>query len=579
MVDAASITLYTYTSGGQLLTEDGPFASDTVTNTYVQRMRVSLSLYPVRYRVSDRASRPRTVAGHGRTMCIPPLSHGVKQPTGAWTNGFIYDAAGRLTNVTSQAGSFAYLFPSGSATLNASRIGLPNTSYITNTYDPVERLLGTFLKNSGNTTLDSATYVYNLAGQRTQMGRTDSSTVTYTYDRISQLKTALGNGGQSTENLGYDYDTAWNLNYRTNNGSTATFSVNSRDELTSIPGSPCTYDANGNLTQLGNALSIGIVQYTYDDENRLTQVASNYNAAPSGPLIGTNGTNYQSNFTYDGLGRLRKRSESIDGVLQTTTVYIYDGWRVIQERDANNDPLVSYTRGTDLSGSLEGAGGIGGLLARSTGSAGNWTSHAYYHADGNGNVTYLVDSSQGLAASYRYDPFGNTISTNGPLADANVYRFSSKECHVNSGMYYYLYRFYDPNLQRWINRDPLGESAGANLYAFVRNDSVNMYDPEGWYGRGRSSCTFWDNKKNSPNRCTAAYAAAAAIACRLAGESPWERCQRACLQDTYTTFGEDCCSAESTARFIAKTAARYILCAAFCVAVYGPPTRPPLPPL
>jgi hypothetical protein len=47
----------------------------------------------------------------------------------------------------------------------------------------------------------------------------------------------------------------------------------------------------------------------------------------------------------------------------------------------------------------------------------------------------------------------------------------------------------------------------------------------------------------------------------------------------YTTFGEDCCTAESTARFIAKTAARYALCAAFCAAVYGPPTRPPLPPL
>ena len=42
------------------------------------------------------------------------------------------------------------------------------------------------------------------------------------------------------------------------------------------------------------------------------------------------------------------------------TRYLYDGWRVIQERDGSNTPLVSYTRGTDLSGSLEGAGGIGG---------------------------------------------------------------------------------------------------------------------------------------------------------------------------------------------------------------------------
>jgi len=44
--------------------------------------------------------------------------------------------------------------------------------------------------------------------------------------------------------------------------------------------------------------------------------------------------------------------------------YIYDALLVTQERDANNLPIVSYTRGKDLSGSLEGAGGIGGFLAR-----------------------------------------------------------------------------------------------------------------------------------------------------------------------------------------------------------------------
>src|SRR5881296_285105 len=117
--------------------------------------------------------------------------------------------------------------------------------------------------------------------------------------------------------------------------------------------------------------------------------------------------------------------------------------RVIQERDNNgNAPLVSYTRGNDLSGSLEGAGGIGGLLARLHGySSGNWSTHNYYHADGNGNIMYLVDSSQALAASYRDDPYGNMISSSGSLAAGNVYRFSSKEIHVNSGLYYYGYRW------------------------------------------------------------------------------------------------------------------------------------------
>src|SRR5206468_551497 len=112
-------------------------------------------------------------------------------------------------------------------------------------------------------------------------------------------------------------------------------------------------------------------------------------------------------------------------VLSSETRYIYDGNRVIQERGGNNTPAVSYTRGNDLSGSLEGAGGIGGLLARSDGySSGNWSTHNYYHADGNGNITFMLNSSQTMVASYRYDPFGSPISKSGSLADANVYRFS-----------------------------------------------------------------------------------------------------------------------------------------------------------
>src|SRR6266567_2606906 len=133
---------------------------------------------------------------------------------------------------------------------------------------------------------------------------------------------------------------------------------------------------------------------------------------------------------------------------------MYDGFLVIEKRDGGKHPKD----GSDLSCGLEGAGGIGDPLARSDGySAGNWTNHNYYFADGNGNVTYMINSGQAMVASYRYDPFGNTISSSGGLSAANVYRFSSKEIHVSSGMYYYLYRFYDPNLQRWINRDPLGE--------------------------------------------------------------------------------------------------------------------------
>ena len=113
LVDAAGATKYAYTAGGQLWTEDGPWSNDTVTNIYYSRLRTNLSL---------------------------------AQPTSQWTNAFAYDAAKRLTGVTSPAAAFGYPFV-GPVSRRSQKLSLPNTSYLTNTYDNAARLTGTWLKN------------------------------------------------------------------------------------------------------------------------------------------------------------------------------------------------------------------------------------------------------------------------------------------------------------------------------------------------------------------------------------------------------------------------------------------------
>jgi len=164
--------------------------------------------------------------------------------------------------------------------------------------------------------------------------------------------------------------------------------------------------------------------------------------------------NWKSEFAYDGLRRRRIRKEFAwrnNAWAQTSEVrYIYDGTIVIQERDGCDLPAVSYTRVGEA------------LLARSESFAAN-PQHSYYHADGNGNVTALIDKSQLVVAEYVYDPFGNILAKAGPLADANQYRFATKEYHPNSGLVCYPYRFYDPSLQRWANRDPVAELGFAVL--------------------------------------------------------------------------------------------------------------------
>lgn len=192
---------------------------------------------------------------------------------------------------------------------------------------------------------------------------------------------------------------------------------------------------------------------------------------------------WRSEFVYDGRMRRRIRREytwSSSAWVKTNEVRcVYEGNLVIQERDINNLPAITYTRGNDLRGTLQGAGGIGGLLARTDHhllAIGNSGANAYYHADANGNVTALINTGQYLVARYLYDPFGNILSQSGALASANLYQFSSKEAHANSGLTYYLYRFYDPNLQRWPNRDPKGEAGGINLFDFVLNEPIENLD-------------------------------------------------------------------------------------------------------
>jgi RHS repeat-associated protein len=140
--------------------------------------------------------------------------------------------------------------------------------------------------------------------------------------------------------------------------------------------------------------------------------------------------------------------------------------------------LRSYVWGLDLSGSFQGAGGVGGLLHVSVLLPSPFTLLPSY--DGNGNLSALVDSASGTrVAEFEYGPFGEPLRATGPAATANPFRFSTKYTDSETSLLYYGYRYYSPSMRRWISRDPIEEKGGVNLYGMAGNDLIDRVDPLG----------------------------------------------------------------------------------------------------
>lgn len=556
MVDGIGTTAYSYDQVGQLTNEGGLWPNDDVSYSYQNRLRMELS-----------------------------LAH----PSGSsWTQDYEYDDARRLTTIVSPAGTFGYAYDRVKLQ-RVDELSLPNSAYITNTFDSVARLLSTAMMSSNGTNLDSQNYTYNTASQRVSETNTFGDYRTYAYDNEGEVRHSIGHEANASpryiDDVTYDYDNAGNITYK-ESGENLTqainYTLNNLNQITNasmawnagfsiqftnmvsgsttsqatnvvvngvpatlyadnsfyasplgITNGPNTYtavaqDAYGNVSSNsstvyailtntayaydlnGNLLFDGYKSFAYDDENE---------------LIGVCVSNAWSNsFAYD--GKMRRRIErdytwdaGTSSWQQTNEIhFIYDGNVVIEERNSNNVPLVSYTRGNDLSGSLQGAGGIGGLLARTTygQEIPGAPTTAFYHADGNGNITAMIYPDQQIVAQYHYDPFGNMLAMCGPLANLNKYRFSTKEWNENAGQYYYGYRFYDPSLQRWPNHDPLGElgflnrfiqtalirpsiysalaALEGNLYTYVNNDAEDDFDAD---GLSPTNCP----PKTPPNPC------------------------------------------------------------------------------
>ncbi len=371
---------------------------------------------------------------------------------------YSYDTHGHLSTIFDGSDTFTYGYLLDSNLLASITAPQHSVSY---TYEGNRDVMTTIDNQVSEGSISKYEYTYDALGRRSDRLQSGSainskSTDTFNYNNRSEVIGSYNSVKTAAEwNPTYSYDKIGNRISSTG-FTTATYTANALNQYdTFTPDSSelktPDYDADGNLLSDGGNWS-----YTWNNENRLTSA--------------TDGKETLS-FTYDYQGRLVKKDDD-----KYIEIYIYDGWNCIATCTFKDEKLKvhkAYLWGLDLSRTLQGAGGVGGLLKESEYNSNDTlkTSLFCLH-DANGNIMQKLDSEGEIAMSVAYDPFGNIIE--GKLV--GDYGFSTKLLVDDLNWYYYGYRYYNPVTGRWPNRDPIGEYGGLNLYVMVENKVINQFD-------------------------------------------------------------------------------------------------------
>jgi RHS repeat-associated protein len=362
---------------------------------------------------------------------------------------------------------------------------LENGLTTNSTFNAAGRLLS-HSHTVGGSAHDSVSYTLDSMGRRTGMVRPGMNSL-FGYDAAGQLTSAshFNTPGPASESFAYD-----GMGNRMSSTGVvdASYTANSLEQYSAVNGQGQSHDVNGNLLLLAQP-NVPSLEFEWDSENRM-RAQTRAGGAPAGRARIMN--------VYDALHRriakqVFQGATSGSGVwnLVKTVTFVYEGWNVIEERELSPSGAVSaayrYTWGADVSGTRDGAGGVGGLILAEeldVGVPSNAPVAHYYYYDGNGNVIGVTDSTGwGLDVTYRYTAFGAMAEANGSgssWGNRNPWKFSTKyhdeEVEGLTGTYYYGYRHYLPGVGRWASRDPIEERGGVNLYGMVGNRVVNQMD-------------------------------------------------------------------------------------------------------
>ncbi|NJL60265.1 MAG: hypothetical protein HC887_12185, partial [Desulfobacteraceae bacterium] len=366
---------------------------------------------------------------------------------------YTYDNANQLTGISSISYSdYQWNKPKS--------VKLPGGVSKTYSYDSLMRLQTIAVKNPAQNVLMQYGYTYDkMDNIRTK--QTEHGNYGYVYDSLYRL-TSADNPGVNDE--AYTYDNAGNR--LTANGISGNWTYNANNELRAFGNSTFDYDRNGNMSQKSDGSQA--FTYIYDVENRLVRVEKK----SDGSVV--------ANYYYDPFGR--RLWKEVSGV---RTYFLYADEGLIGEYDASGAFVRTYAYKPNSMWTTDPVF----MKQRS----GNY----FYHNDRLGTPVQMTDISGNLVWSAKYDSFGKTEI--GASLVTNNLRLPGQYFDAETGLYYNYFRYYDPNIGRYVETDPLGFGNGLysmvgskcstgyrydNLYVYVSNNPLNFIDPRGQWKVG-----------------------------------------------------------------------------------------------